>query len=169
MEIGSGHFGMALDVPEFGHEFALLVSEFTHLEIDMERILARLLRVDNITAAHVMRSILSVKARIEMMRAVLQRARHTAAFPKEFDEILNEFADINKERNRLVHARWYTDINTGTVYIIRPNDDPMLLDMAAMTEFKLSEIKEVRTRLLDLFRKISRVVAQDIERAPPEE
>jgi hypothetical protein len=166
---GSGQFGLALDCPKVGPQFALLVSEFTHLEFAMERILGVLLRVDDATAAHVMRSIVSAKARIEMMQAVLERARHTATYPKEFDEILVEFSGINRERNHLVHARWYTDTNTGTVYIIRPNDDPLLLDMQAMTEIKESDLKVIRDRIIELWKKISFELAKHYETLPPKE
>lgn len=166
---GSGHFSVALDSPEFGNQFALLVTEFTHLEFAMERVLGVLLQVDSTTAAHVMRSILSVKARIAMMRAVLQRARHTATFPDEFDDILDEFQSINSLRNDYVHGRWFTDINTGTVYIIKPNEDPLIADMSAMNEIKVSELEVVRNRIVQLQLKISLALARHFESTQPAE
>jgi hypothetical protein len=161
---GSGQFDLALVGVEAGQQFALLITEFTHLEFGMERFLAALLRVDEITAAHVMRSIVSAKARIDMMRAVLERARHTSAMPAQFDEIINEFSSINKARNGLVHARWYTDSVAGVVYIIRPNDDPMLVGMPAMEEFDISQLVALRNRMAGLWLLVSRVLAEAAER-----
>lgn len=168
-EQGSGHFGLGLVGAEPGAHFALLVTEFTHLEFAMERFLGQLLRVDAATAAHVMRSIISAKARLAMMRAVLERARHTASKPKDFDEILDEFASINKARNSMVHARWFSDLDTGKIYIIRPNDDPMLLDHAAMVEFDIGELEAVRERISRLGGRVLRVVGEDIVRTLPTE
>jgi hypothetical protein len=162
---GSGQFGLALDGAEGTLQFALMVTEFTHLEHSMERVLALLLEVDEMIAAHVMWSILSARARIEVMQSVLERARHTARYPVDFDQILAEFKKINTARNIFVHARWYTDLVTGTIYMIGPNDDPTLLGMAAMKEFDIAEIKALRNRMVDLHLQISRICAVEREKA----
>lgn len=159
----SGTYSMAIANQEVAIEFALLVSEFTHLEYAMERVMARLLGTVDNTASHVMRSIVSAKARVDLMKLLLERSRLNAAKPDSFDAIIDEFWNINQARNRYVHARYQTNDGTGQVYVIFPNKDPLVVDDAAMKEFNLPEMASVRLRISKLWSQIYQAYFEDVQ------
>ena len=154
---------MGLEGQEAALEFTLLVTEFTHLEHTMERVLSLIMKSDEMTAAHVMRSIVSANARIQLMRNLLERARHNSDKTSEYDEIIEEYSKINTNRNEFVHARWYTNIQSGKIFIIKRSDDKLIVDIAAKKEFDVKEFKSVRTRILNLTNKIYKLLAIEAE------
>ncbi|MEZ0242906.1 MAG: hypothetical protein ACAH11_05985 [Sphingomonas sp.] len=160
---------MALANEEAMIEFALLVTEFTQLEYFMERFAARVLGTDDETAAHVMRSIVSAKAKIDLLEATLERSRRNQGKPGEFDLVIDEFAALNKIRNDYVHARYMTNDMTGEVSWVRPKADPLLLDHSAYEPFDITKLKAARKRMVELIMQISLVVARDLaEEVEPE-
>lgn len=160
---GSGDFTAGIEGAQAAGEFALLVSEFTHLEYRMEMILARLIDTTQWTASLILRSILSAQARINLMKGLLERGRQNTEKSLAFDEIIAEFSEINKTRNIYVHARWLTDIKTGQLYIVRPTADPLVVDMAAMEAFEIDEFQQIRRRIVDLCVAINKAYALDVE------
>ena len=161
---GTGHFALALARDDACSEFALLVSEFTHLEHQMEDFVSRLMGTDREVAALVMRSVISISARIDLMQALLTRARRNQSKSVEFDEIIREFKSIKNVRNAFVHGRWQTDLNDGTIYLIKPGEDPFVMNNSAMQAFDISEFKSLRNRINDLVIKIYLTVGVDFEK-----
>lgn len=142
--------------------FAAVVSEFVHLEQAMEFVMSRLLGTENNAAGHVCRSIFSPNLRVGIMRALLERAPHNADKPDAYDEIITEFKEVSELRNDYVHGRWETDDN-GHLYLVRPAKDPYGLGMLVSEKFEMSEMEDVRRRIMDLW---SRIYA-DVGVEPP--
>ncbi|MEZ5693211.1 MAG: hypothetical protein R3D99_05110 [Altererythrobacter sp.] len=163
----NGVFGLALANAEGAISFALMVTEFNHLESNMEEVAEVILAVERDTAAHVMRSIISARARTQLLRNVLERARQNSAMPGEFDEIIDEFEGINRARNDFVHAKYQTREATGEVRWIRPQDDPTLLRSAAYQPFDIEQLELLRERITDLSIKISCALAEHEQTSQP--
>lgn len=163
-----GQFAMGLARSDAAIEFAMMTTEFTHLEILMERFAARLLGTDGDVAAHAMRSIISAKTRIDLMQTLLERARRNSDKGGEFDEIIEEYRHVNRLRNYYVHARYKTNASTGEISWIKPKGDPILLDMfGAYEDFNISGLKEARNRIAQLIIKMMRCVGHDIDPVQP--
>lgn len=166
---GDDHYGLCLEEPKAAVEFALLVTEFTHLEHFMEKFAAHVLGTDDDTASHIMRSIISAKARIELLTSALERARRNQNKSIEFDKVIEEFLTLNKIRNDYVHARYVTNAHSGEVKWVTPKSDPLLLNFAAYKPFDLDKMKEYRKRISNLIGKIFQVVADDLNATLPTE
>ncbi len=164
----NGRFGLALAHRDAAIQFALMVTEFTHLEHRMEDLAASIFATERGTASHIMRSIVSAKARIEVVKAVLERARHNSDKPQEIDEIIDEFWALNRIRNTYVHAQYQTNEDTGEVTWIRPQSDPTLLDDAAYEPFDPAQLEQARNRISGLFLKIADALAVAAEKAQRE-
>jgi len=167
----NGVFGMALANSDAAISFALTVTEFTHLEHYMEEFAALVIGTDWETASHILRSIVSVKGRMDVLRNVLERARQNADKPAVFDEIIDEFYAINNERNQFVHSQYMTNEATGEVSWIKLKDDPLLHRDAAYKPFNPQNLEELRDRISALRLKISYqlALAQHEASAPPDD
>jgi hypothetical protein len=112
----TGHFSGVIGDPAIGHAVASLAAGFVHLENAMAMVLAVLLGSDdNVMAGYVMRAIKSPKGRIDLMRNLLELAPSNKGLPADYDDILDEFWDLNGLRNDFVHAEWWTH-SEGSVY-----------------------------------------------------
>jgi hypothetical protein len=159
-----GEYSMALDDQEAGLQFALMVSEFTHLEADLERFAARVLGTDEITASHIMRAIVAAKTRLDLLQNVLERSRRNVGKPVAFDEIIADFRRLNAARNSFVHASYQTRMQPFELQWSSPRDDKMLLGCAAYEPFDVGSLKRFREGMSTLSIKIAYQVALDIER-----
>lgn len=134
----------------------------------MELVLDRLLGVKNRVAGHISRTILSPAARIDLMRALLERAPQNSGRPTYFDEIIAEFQAVTKLRNQYAHGKWETCDQTGDLYLVRPNDDPYMLGTLVAEKFDLSEMQETKRRIFDLMMRVYREVGVEPEQEHPE-
>lgn len=160
-----GHFGLAIEDREIAIEFTLFVTEFNHLEEALERFAAFILQTDGETAAHILRSIASAKARILLLRNVLQRARHNSKKPEVFDCILNDFEKLNDLRNKFVHAKYMTS-ETGEVLWLPRNQDTMLVAPFNYMPFPSSKLSECRSKIRELHISIAKAIAQAFAEKP---
>jgi hypothetical protein len=141
--------------------FAAVVSEFVYLEQAMELVLSRLLGADNNAASHISRQILSPSVRVDMMRALLERAPHNKDKPDYFDEIINEFKEISTLRNHYVHGKWETGEDGKQLYLVRPGDDPYALGSLITEEFDLAEMQSTRKRIMELWTRIYKEIGAE--------
>lgn len=159
--IGNGQFGLSIANVEVASQVGHFVSTFPHLEEMMENFAAVVLGTDPDIATHVMRSIISAKARMDFLRDALERGQRNSERPAKFDEVLDEFKAINDFRNDLVHAKYQTNMETGDVSWVRPRGDPMLLRYAAFEPFDHAEIDAMKKRGNALVLKISIIMGEE--------
>lgn len=159
-----GHYGLAIENVDVACRFALFVTEFTHLEHALERLAAFILETSEENAAHILRSIASAKARLDLLKNVLEKARHNARKSASYDEFLSEFMRLNALRNKIVHARFMT-AESGEVFWLPRAADPMLLDLVAYEPFDVGIITDATKSITDLYQTIYRLCADEME--PP--
>lgn len=162
-------YSMAIANPEVAIQFALFVTEFTHLEVWMDRIASLILGTDENTAAHVMSAVVSANARIELMRRCLERARRNSKKPLSFDEIITRFETLNSFRNKIVHARYTTRRDTDEVLWLTRGSDPLLIDLIAYEPFDVAKLEAGRREIVDLTIAISQAVAVEFAQLQPSE
>lgn len=159
-------YSMAIADPEIAIQFALFVTEFTHLENWMGRIASLILGTDESTTTHVMSAVVSANARIELMRRCLERARRNSDKPHSFDEIINRFELLNALRNKVVHAQYTTRQDSNEVLWKTRGSDPLLLDLVAYEPFEAAKLETGRREIVELTIAISHAVAIEFEKLP---
>ncbi|HWQ94617.1 MAG TPA: hypothetical protein VN418_03840 [Gammaproteobacteria bacterium] len=90
---------------------------WAHFEDQMISFFEKLLGVQHgnlDTARLIFYALVAQKIRIEVMRKLLQKARHNKSKGKRYDEILDEFEKLNTMRNKYVHGLWWTHENGDT-------------------------------------------------------
>lgn len=162
----AGAYSMAIANPEIAIQFALFVTEFTHLEVWIDRIASLILGTDENTTTHVMSAVVSANARIELMRRCLERARRNSDKPLSFDDIISRFDSLNTLRNKIVHARYTTRQDTDQVLWQPRGSDPLLLDLVAYEPFDVAKLKTGRQEIVELGIAISHAVAVEFEKTP---
>jgi hypothetical protein len=102
--------------PEFQAILGQIVSRWAHLEEQMIMFMGTLLADEHVSPARqIFRSVNSTQARIAIMRSLLEESMHNRDKGVEFDEIIDEFESLTKERNNYVHGLWWTDDANGAV------------------------------------------------------
>lgn len=97
-DLGDENIAMALGV---------LVVRFSHAEehlIDILRILIG--SEDSGVARQIFRSVAGDKARLEIIRGLLERTIRNAKRTRDFDDALKAFEVVKNKRNRFVHGLW---------------------------------------------------------------
>jgi hypothetical protein len=149
----SGNYSGGIHNTEIAVRLANIVANFVHLEERMSFVLAILLGASHEEPAkYVLRSIKSPKARIDVMKALLTEAPSNVQRDSSYDEIIDEFADINNLRNGFVHGIWWTH-ESGRVFLSRFLDD--FQGMVAR-EVKPHEMDQLLARMHALTQKILR-------------
>ena len=103
-------------------QFGFLVSYWWHVEEQMIYLLDELITGAarkqyglDLSARQIFRSITSQDGRVKLMRNLLETLPHNSSKSSLYDEMLDEFASINSQRNKYVHGIWTTDLGTGQV------------------------------------------------------
>lgn len=135
--------------PVFAVRFAAVVTEFVHLEREMATIAAMLMGDDKPdVAGYIMRSVVSARARVGMLRSLLENAALNRDQPVDLDEIISEFDAINIKRNEYVHGLWSTGRETGRTYLAKKNPHGQV--WADETEAVEEELEELIGRIRKL-------------------
>ena len=125
-------------LPDFAH----LVTSFVHLEDQMATVLAVLLgAVDANPARYVMRTIRSPTGRIDVLRALLEECQNNANRDQFYDDVIAEFASINKQRNGFVHGQWWTHCD-GRTFLVEFMDDLRLMNSREVSTTELDAVTE---------------------------
>lgn len=113
-----------IDDPVVAKAFAQVMTSFVYLEERMASVLAVLLGgSDKVAAAFVLKAIKSPTGRIDVMKALLEKAPINKDLGAEYDHILREFGAMSAERNAYAHGKWWTDFNRKKT-ILDETDDP---------------------------------------------
>jgi hypothetical protein len=119
---------------EMARGFTEFVNAFSQLEHDFEMIIRVLIGCDGQVSSIISRSLISVRARIEMARSLLYNARRNSELGSHYDDMIYRFEYINIERNRLVHAKYWTDDNSGRVFLSSDRDNPRIVTVEPKSE-----------------------------------
>jgi hypothetical protein len=145
-----GSFVEGISNPDYAVLFAAIVTEFNAVETRMPNILSVLLGMpDSRSAGYVYRAIINAGARLQVMKAVLEKAPNNAERGDEYDDVLKEFGAIRLRRNNYVHGLWYTQEKTNKVFLSVKDEHGF-----AFFDAKEEPIKNLQ-ELLDRIRKLN--------------
>jgi hypothetical protein len=147
---GSFYYGIPDD---FGEVVGHVVVQWAHLEEEMIAVMASLLGdINTSPARQVFRSLTSEQARLKVMRSLLHEAKSNISKSKYYDEVIDEFASLNKIRNSYVHGLWYTH-STGKVLIAEVrSDEESTFDRKK--PISLNQVKHTLRRIIELSRTV---------------
>lgn len=91
-----------------------IVLEFNYLEVDAGRMIARLLRQDDVTAA-VFAGTLSFLEKLKLIKALAITKVQDLALRREFEALVKDATAVNTRRNRYVHSEYFP--------VVDPNDE----------------------------------------------
>jgi hypothetical protein len=136
------------------HILGDIVVSWSHLEDAMTVVFHNLLGAkehDPSTARLIFTSLVSQKIRIDVMRSLLEKSAKNQSRGEEYDEIIDEFSRLNKQRNEYIHGRWWTYEN-GDTYIQLDNSSH--LGCAELTKVSIDDMQSFLSRLTLLLVKI---------------
>jgi hypothetical protein len=138
---------------DYAFAFAQLVSEFTHLEATIGRLLAVLLRIEDSRsqiAHYIWRTIINAETRIAVLRTLLEEAHFNEDQPDELDGFIAEFEQLKSRRNAYVHGQWYTRVDTGQMLLAKPRAHPHGFGAFTTKPLPLAELDETLARIRKL-------------------
>lgn len=103
-----------LHFEEFAGPLGHVVLEFNHLEVDAGRMIARLLKQDDVTAA-VFAGALSFMEKLKLIQTLAAVKVQDVSMRQEFDAWIRAATDLNTQRNRYIHAEYMP--------LVGPNDE----------------------------------------------
>lgn len=131
-----------------------IAADWPHVEEAMISVLAELLGGGRGTPAHqIFRSIVNAKARIDVMRNLLEMAEINKNREIYFDEVIDEFKSLNDKRNEYMHNIWMS-YNNGDAYLCKASPSVLGYLMDSTRKVPLKELKDVNARMITLIRKI---------------
>lgn len=147
-----GSYCNAITNPGFSQLLGEIASLWPHVEEVMIAVLGDLCGgIDRDAARKMFRSIVNQKARIDMMKALLERARINRTKADDYDAVLDEFKALNDERNKYVHGFWLTHKESGRVFFSEITDIDLVLPRR---EIKGPELQRIITRMENLIWKV---------------
>lgn len=145
--------------PKFAMWLGLVASEYVRLEHKMVTVFKVLMGIedsDNANASFY--SIRAPRARIDLMKDVLEKSRYNQKRPIEYDEILAEFGALTGLRNVYVHANWSMKSGTELGHLRDYSDPANAFNGKLVTP---EELKALVERIQALGQKITTVVGPD--------
>ena len=137
-----------------------VVSYWWHVESEMAVLLNDLLigkktesYGSDLPSITLFRSIVSQKARIDVMRELLEQSDFDPEQTNIYKSLIDAFNDVNTERNMLVHAAWFTDIATGKV-TIEPQTKK-LIRARYSREMSVEALEATSARMRELYEAIA--------------
>jgi len=162
----AGTYLSGVDDPHVLLRLGAICGIWSHVEEAMIEFFAFLLG-DTQTARPILRSIVNQKARLAVMRGVLQNSPENIARSGDCDLLLDEFGSANKMRNAYIHGLWSNHGN-GKTYIREPKED--YWEFSGLREVSVPELDAFIKRLYDLKEKAEAVAVSERNRpsAPAE-
>lgn len=162
-----GRYAHALIATKHLLEVGRVTTLWPRVEEAMIRVTASLLGDDMASspARQVFRSVVSTEARIGIMRSLLEEARINAAKGRFYDDIIDEFASINKMRNKYVHGLWTTNVDKVTVYLSETTTEE---DAGIFSKPRLVPLSEVQG-VVDRCGKLIGRVLLELEKHHPQQ
>ena len=91
-----------------------VILEFNNLEVDVGRMIARLLGQDDVTAA-IFTGAIPFMDKVRLIQMLVATKVQDPPMRREFDAIVRDATDLNAKRNRYVHSEY--------LQVVGPNDD----------------------------------------------
>jgi hypothetical protein len=108
MRFNDATFKPGVPRAKFAKEVGTIVTLWPHVEEGMITILRALLGGSAaVPARQIFRSIISERARIQMMATLLQKTYLNQAKGSFYDDVIAEFERLNSKRNAYVHGLWW--------------------------------------------------------------
>jgi hypothetical protein len=101
---------------KFASPLGHVILEFNYLEADAGRMIARLLRQDDLTAG-IFAGMISFMEKLKLIQALATTKVQDVAMRREFDSLVKDATDLNIKRNRYIHAEYMP--------VVGPNDKLM--------------------------------------------
>lgn len=99
---------------KFAAPLGHVLLEFNYLEVDAGRMIARLLRQDDVTAA-VFAGAISFLEKLKLIKRLAATKVQDPALRREFHALVKDATDLNAKRNRYVHSEY--------IPVVDPNDE----------------------------------------------
>ena len=123
--VPDGQYTSGVHNRDFAAALGSLISFWPHVEEQMIFVFADLTgSQDRDMARQIFRSIVSQKARLDIMRRLLETAPAHAQKEKFYDDTLSEFSALNRARNSFAHGLWFTHDETHQCYFQEELDGP---------------------------------------------
>lgn len=106
MEDESGNAKPDSYFEQFAGPLGHVILEFNYLEVDVGRMIARLLNQDDITAA-IFAATLPFIEKLKLAQSLVAVKVQDEDLKKEFQKIIKDATEINGKRNRYVHAEYW--------------------------------------------------------------
>ena len=87
------------------------------------------------------------------MKSLLHEAKSNSGKGSHFDEIITEFASLNKIRNQYVHGLWFTQTATGKLYISEATSDEEM-PFLARKRISPKQVQNTLKRIVELNQKV---------------
>lgn len=146
----AGSYANAITNPAISQLLGEIGSLWPHVEEQMIVILEDLSRCGARDAARkIFRSIVNEKARIDVLKALLERTNINRTKSAKYDDMIHEFSNLNRLRNTYLHGLWWTHVETGNTYFSELMDDEHAFFEAR--EVKAPELQNVINRMEALY------------------
>ena len=132
-----------------------IITVWPHLEEQMVYLFGELIGIEDVSSARlIFRSIINQNTRINIMTAMLQKSPLHKSKPIDFDQLIAEFASLNKMRNAYAHGLWYTYQDEKRIFIEEETETyDKFFDKREVTEKELNGVlrrmTELAAKLLD--------------------
>jgi hypothetical protein len=118
----------------------MIVVHYSHAEEELIELLYVLIGShDRGVARQIFRAVAGDKARLDIIRSLLEKTRRNAQRTREFDDALKAFEVIKQKRNHWIHGLWYTHDDSCTTYL--SDDMTHELPFSRSKPVKLAELE----------------------------
>lgn len=93
-----------------------VVLEFNYLEVDVGKMIARLLRQDDVTAG-IFAGMLSFVEKLKLIQALAETKVQDVSMRRDFASLVKDATDLNAKRNRYIHSEYMP--------VVGPDDELM--------------------------------------------
>ncbi len=134
-----------------------LLAYLPHIEERMIAVLARLLghpAVEDGPARQVFRAVISAKAKVDLLKALVSNAYINQTKPELFEDVIELFEKVTLKRHRFAHGLWFTH-ETGRVFLAPATTDVQLLLPALRKEVSSRDVVAELALMQQLVDKIS--------------
>ncbi|MEQ1718798.1 MAG: hypothetical protein ABL907_22895 [Hyphomicrobium sp.] len=118
-------FVLALENQEYALKFALILSEFEHLDsMLMPQVLWRLMGSKHSdVSGYIYRTLRNPSLKLSILKTLLERSSVNVHHPDQYDQILTLYEEVRGRRNDYAHGLWYTRDGDGAVFLAKRDDD----------------------------------------------
>jgi hypothetical protein len=151
-----GQYVGGLSNEQFAKAVGNVIVLWAHLEEAMLYVLEALLS-DSFGQAsrQIFRSVNSTQARIDIMQSLLESSPANENKGPQFDEIINEFKSLTKERNNCAHGLWFSHEDGQHVRRADPADPSFPSPFMLAQPVSLPQVEHVVKRIADLTYRVS--------------